>query len=137
MQERHDRDGSERGQDNKQGSMEEYHHQLYRRPQISQGRRRLEISIKFMEMCSLQIEPQTSDNPKDKLCFRLEVNTHTHTRAWDSRGTNNNVTDDHVTSFPSAKQISSSRKVRHLLQNYGTKFNKSTQNIVRYNIKQH
>ena len=26
MQERHDRDGSERGQDNKQGSMEEYHH---------------------------------------------------------------------------------------------------------------
>ena len=104
MQERHDRDGSERGQDNKQGSMEEYHHQLYRRPQIygtSQGRRRLEISIKFMEMCSLQIEPQTSDNPKDKLCFRLEVNT--HTRAWESRGTNNNATDDHVASFPSAK----------------------------------
>ena len=138
MQERHDRDGSDRGQDNKQGSMEEYHHQLYRRPQIygtSQGRRRLEISIKFMEMFSLQIEPQTSDNPKDKLCFRLEVNT--HTRAWDSRGTNNNANDDHVTSFPSAKQISSSRKVRHLLQNDGTKFNKSTQNIVRYNIKQH
>ena len=26
MQERHDRDGSERGQDNKQGSMEEYDH---------------------------------------------------------------------------------------------------------------
>ena len=28
-------DGSERGQDNKQGSMEEYHHQLYRRPQMT------------------------------------------------------------------------------------------------------
>ena len=39
MQERHDRGGSERGQDNKQGSMEEYHHQLYRRPQMT-GRRR-------------------------------------------------------------------------------------------------
>ena len=35
MQERHDRGGSERGQDNKQGSMEEYHHQLYRRPQMT------------------------------------------------------------------------------------------------------
>ena len=35
MQERHDRDGSERGQYNKQGSMEEYHHQLYRRPQMT------------------------------------------------------------------------------------------------------
>ena len=29
MQERHDRGGSERGQDNKQGSMEEYHHHQY------------------------------------------------------------------------------------------------------------
>ena len=35
MQERHDIDGSERGQDNQQGSMEEYHHQLYRRPQMT------------------------------------------------------------------------------------------------------
>ena len=35
MQERHDRGGSERGQYNKQGSMEEYHHQLYRRPQMT------------------------------------------------------------------------------------------------------
>ena len=35
MQERHDRDGFERGQENKQGSMEEYHHQLYRRPQMT------------------------------------------------------------------------------------------------------
>ena len=35
MQEIHDRGGSERGQDNKQGSMEEYHHQLYRRPQVT------------------------------------------------------------------------------------------------------
>ena len=35
MQERHDRGGSERGQENKQGSMEEYHHQLYRRPKMS------------------------------------------------------------------------------------------------------
>ena len=86
-----------------------------------------------MEMCSLQIEPQTSDNPKDKLCFRLEVNT--HTRAWDSRGTNNNATDDHVTSFPSAKQISSSRKVRHLLQNYGTKVHKTLLDITLSNIK--
>ena len=34
MQEGHDRDGSERGQDNKQGSMEEYDIQLYRRPQM-------------------------------------------------------------------------------------------------------
>ena len=29
------RGGSERGQDNTQGSMEEYHHQLYRRPQMT------------------------------------------------------------------------------------------------------
>ena len=35
MQERHDRGGYERGQDNKQGSMDEYHHQLYRRPQMT------------------------------------------------------------------------------------------------------
>ena len=129
MQETHDRDGSERGQENKQGCMEEYHHQLYRRPQIygtSQGRRRLEISIKVMEMCSLQIEPQTSDNPKDKLCFRLEVNT--HTRAWDSGGTNNNATDDHVTSLPSAKHNfiiteseTSTPKLRHKIQQKYTK----------------
>ena len=31
----HDRGGSGRGQDNKQGSLEEYHHQLYRRPQMT------------------------------------------------------------------------------------------------------
>ena len=35
IQERHDSDGSEIGQDNKQGSMEEYHHQLYRGPQMT------------------------------------------------------------------------------------------------------
>ena len=35
MQERHDRDWSERGQYNKQGSMEEYNHQLYRRTQMT------------------------------------------------------------------------------------------------------
>ena len=35
MQERHDTGGSERGQYNKQGSMEQYHHQLYRRPQVT------------------------------------------------------------------------------------------------------
>ena len=35
MQERHDRDRSGRGQDNRQGSMGEYHHQLYRRPQTT------------------------------------------------------------------------------------------------------
>ena len=35
MQERHDTRGSERGQYNKQGRMEEYHHQLYRRPQMT------------------------------------------------------------------------------------------------------
>ena len=35
MQERHERGGSERGHCNKQGSMEEYHHQLYRRPQMT------------------------------------------------------------------------------------------------------
>ena len=35
MQERHVRGGSERGQDKKQGSMEEYDHQLYRRPQMT------------------------------------------------------------------------------------------------------
>ena len=34
-QDRHDRGGSERGQANKQGSMEEYHRQLYRRPQMT------------------------------------------------------------------------------------------------------
>ena len=35
MQERHDRGVSERGQDNKQGSMEEYDHQLHRRPHMT------------------------------------------------------------------------------------------------------
>ena len=43
MQERHDRGGSERGQDNKQGSMEEYHHQLYRRPQMTGQAREEEV----------------------------------------------------------------------------------------------
>ena len=35
MQERHDRGGSERGQYSKLGSMKEYDHQLYRRPQMT------------------------------------------------------------------------------------------------------
>ena len=35
IEERHDRGGAERGQPNKQGSMEEYDHQLYRRLQIT------------------------------------------------------------------------------------------------------
>ena len=35
MQERHDRSGSERGQHDKQGSMEEYDQQLYRRAQMT------------------------------------------------------------------------------------------------------
>ena len=35
MQERHDRGWSERGQHDKQGSMEEYDHQLYRRLQMT------------------------------------------------------------------------------------------------------
>ena len=35
MQDRHDRGGSERGQDNKQGSLEEYDHQLYWRPHMT------------------------------------------------------------------------------------------------------
>ena len=35
MQERHDKGGSERGQVNKQGSMEEYDHQPYRQPQMT------------------------------------------------------------------------------------------------------
>ena len=35
MQERHDRGGVERGERNKQGSMEEQDHQLYRRPQMT------------------------------------------------------------------------------------------------------
>ena len=35
MQERHDRGGSERGQHDKQGSMEEYDHHLYQRPQMT------------------------------------------------------------------------------------------------------
>ena len=35
MQERHDRGGSERGHYNEQGSMEEFHHQLYRRSQMT------------------------------------------------------------------------------------------------------
>ena len=56
--------GLKRGQDNKQGSMEEYHHQLYRRPQIygtSQGRRRrLEV---------YKLNPMKSDNPKDIIVF--------------------------------------------------------------------
>ena len=34
MQERHDRGGSERGRDNKQGSIGDYDHQPYRRPQM-------------------------------------------------------------------------------------------------------
>ena len=34
-QERHDIRGSERGQHDKQGSMEEYDHQPYRRPQMT------------------------------------------------------------------------------------------------------
>ena len=32
---RHDGVGTERGQPNRQGSMEEYYHQLYRRPQVT------------------------------------------------------------------------------------------------------
>ena len=35
MQERHDRSGSERGQHDKQGRMEEEANQLYRRPQMT------------------------------------------------------------------------------------------------------
>ena len=35
MQERHDRGGSGRGQYNKQCCLEEYHHQLYQRPQMT------------------------------------------------------------------------------------------------------
>ena len=35
IQERHDRGGYERGEDNKLGSIEEYHHQLYWRPQMT------------------------------------------------------------------------------------------------------
>ena len=35
MQERHGRGGSERGHENKQGIMEDYDHQLYRRPQMT------------------------------------------------------------------------------------------------------
>ena len=46
MQERHDRGGSERGQYNKQGSMEEYDHQLYRRPQMTgQAREEEELAL--------------------------------------------------------------------------------------------
>ena len=45
MQERHDRGGSERGQDNKQGSMEEYHHQLYRRPQMTGQAREEDLNL--------------------------------------------------------------------------------------------
>ena len=44
MQERHDRGGCERRQDNKQGSIEEYDHQLYRRPQMA-GQARYENKI--------------------------------------------------------------------------------------------
>ena len=44
MQERHDSDGSESGQYNKQGSMEEYHHQLYRLPQMT-GKAREEEDV--------------------------------------------------------------------------------------------
>ena len=35
MQEKYDRGGAERGQHNKQGSMEEYNHQLHGRPQMT------------------------------------------------------------------------------------------------------
>ena len=35
MQERYEKSGSERGQHDKQVSMEEYGHQLYRRPQMT------------------------------------------------------------------------------------------------------
>ena len=47
MQERHDTGGSERGQANKQGSMEEYHHQLYRRPQMTGQSREEEEKDKY------------------------------------------------------------------------------------------
>ena len=49
MQERHDSAGSERGQDNKQGSMEEYDHQLYRRPQMTgKAREEEEEEVMFL-----------------------------------------------------------------------------------------
>ena len=52
MQERHDRGGSERGQYNKQGSMEEYDPQLYRRPQMT-GQAREEEEVKTVRQISV------------------------------------------------------------------------------------
>ena len=60
MQERHDRDGSERGQYNKQGSMEEYHHQLYRRPQMTgQAREEEEEYVYISLIFKLLYDPLT------------------------------------------------------------------------------
>ena len=56
MQERHDRDGYERGQDNIQGSMEEYHHQLYRRPQMTGQASEEEEWIKSKRLDNLSLK---------------------------------------------------------------------------------
>ena len=50
MQERHDKSGSERRQHDKQGRMEEYDHQLYRRPQMT-GHAREEEEVLILVLC--------------------------------------------------------------------------------------
>ena len=50
MQERHDRGGSERGQNDKQGRMDEAAKQLYRRPQMTgQAREEEEEVVVFVQ----------------------------------------------------------------------------------------
>ena len=89
----------------------------------------LEICIKFMEMCSLNKNwtPEKSDNPKDIIMFYTRSkHRHVHGTVEEPITTPLKIT---WPLFHRQNTISSSRKVRHLLQNYGIKFNKSTQNI--------
>ena len=66
-QERHDRGGSEGWQDNKQGSMEEYDHQLYLRPQMTgQAREEEEVWIGQGGETQEQTGIATSQNREDR-----------------------------------------------------------------------
>ena len=66
VQERFDRGGAERGHDNKQGSMEEYDHQLYRRSRMTGQARDEEEEEKI----TLQRVYQFRRDPSE-ICARL------------------------------------------------------------------